>query len=67
MPVRPVLAFVAAFVCPANDSPFEPLYAVLKFRWRLSVAGTAALSVLTISYELQVAPFAMCSLFFIFT
>ena len=31
MPVRLVLAFVAAFVWPANDSPFEPLYAVLKF------------------------------------
>ena len=26
MPVRPVLAFVAAFVCPANDSQFEPWY-----------------------------------------
>ena len=23
MPVRPMLAFIAAFVCPANDSRFE--------------------------------------------
>ena len=50
-----------------NLSLWDPLYGVLKFRWRLSVAGTAALSVLTISFELQVAPFALCSRFFIFT
>ena len=56
MPVRPVLAFVAAFVCPANDSRFEGLYAVLKFSWRLSVAGTTALCVLTMVTNCRLLP-----------
>ena len=39
MPVRPMLAFVAAFVCPANDSRFEPRVALRDSQCTLYFVG----------------------------